>query len=67
MNFVSMAEAIFNLTLPVGRGTRPTGNGEIENSLSHTHKIHWPADPDWSMVVACEGPKAPPTRVNSSY
>ena len=52
--------------LPVGRGTRPTGNGEIENSLSHTHKIHWPADPDWSMVVACEGLKAPPTRVNSS-
>ena len=29
-------------------------------------KIHWPVDPDWSMVVACEGLKAPPIWVNSS-
>ena len=57
--FVSMAEAIFNLTLPVGQGTRPTGNGEIENSLSHTHKNSLACRPrlvHGSSMWGAEGP-----------
>ena len=39
-----MAEAIFNLTLPVGQGMRPTGKVRLKIVSAILTKIHWPAD-----------------------
>ena len=43
---MSVPKAIFNLTLPVGRGMRPTGKVRLKIALGILTKIQGPADPD---------------------
>ena len=41
---MSVPKAIFNLTLPVGQGMRPTGKVRLKIASGRLTKIHWPVD-----------------------